>query len=224
MDEAHALIRRGGIVAQRKLDGERCIVTICNGSVSAVNRVGKELEIQGIPSVRSCVLDGELVAGVFTPFDILELDGKNIRNLQFCLRINILESLGFECVEIFRVDLLSGIEHARAEGWEGLVFKSLDGDYKEVGREYRPTTWKLKFKKTGSFIVSGQTGKDSVFISTFDGVERGKVTVRGASTLENGAVIEVEYLAVHKSGKLREPIYRGRRNDCPPNRCLVPKL
>ena len=216
--------RRGDVVAQRKLDGVRCLVEICGGTVTAQNRVGRGLEIQGLDATRDCILDGELVAGLFTAFDLLALDGRPIHGNPLSIRLQNLRDLAISPIVESGVGW-GFVERAEREGWEGVVLKDPAANYRIDGREYAPRSWKLKFKKTASFIVTGYNGynaNESVQIATVDGVERGSVAVRGAAALPTGSIIEVQFLAVHKSGKLREPVFKQVRSDCLKSACVIP--
>lgn len=229
IDEARAqqLICDPKYCLQIKLDGERRLVEIKGGIVRAWRRNGEEVEPPALPAIRDMVLDGEQVGDDFLAFDLLEIDGKNIRGLAMLERWEQLYSISAirENVCPIHKDQISKemvLANSSKSGMEGVVFKQMDAPYKAVGEEAFPRTFKVKFKKTASFIVSGTNGR-SVEIATYDGKDRGKVDLPAEDMVVIGSIIEVQYHSVHESCKLREPVFKAIRKDIPVSRCLIPE-
>ncbi len=91
-------------------------------------------------------------------FDVLHLDGHDLRALPLVARKQLLASLRF--VEPIRFlehatgDLAVHLAAACRQGWEGLIAKRADAPY----RPGRSPDWrKLKCQRTGRFVVGGWT-------------------------------------------------------------------
>jgi bifunctional non-homologous end joining protein LigD len=91
-------------------------------------------------------------------FDLLHLDGHDLRRLPLVARKRLLRALRF--VEPVRYtehrddDVAAHLAEACAQGWEGLLVKRADGPY----RAGRSSAWrKLKCQRTGRFVVGGWT-------------------------------------------------------------------
>jgi bifunctional non-homologous end joining protein LigD len=91
-------------------------------------------------------------------FDLLHLDGHDLRKLPVVARKRVLRALRF--VEPVRYtehrddDVAEHLAEACAQGWEGLIAKRADGPY----RSGRSSAWrKLKCQRTGRFVVGGWT-------------------------------------------------------------------
>ena len=226
-DDARAMLTDPDFTAQRKLDGKRCVLQIQGGRVQTLDRTGSECPEIGFPVSRNCVLDGELIGDEFTAFDLLSLDGQDWRTKPQEERFDMLLALGMvPIVEHADGDLGAFVERAKSEGWEGVVFKRKSADYRDVSREYVPRTFKLKFRKSASFIVNRINEKASIGIATVDGADRGNVAVTNRQTCPKiGDIVEVEYLyANRKSGKLTQPKLLAIRFDVPRERCTANQL
>lgn len=175
-----------GWVFERKLDGIRAIAYGADGDVRLYSRNKLPLEdsfpsavrsLEALPR-RSFVLDGEVVAMVAgrvggfealqqrtsrTPlryyvFDVLTLDGNDLRSLPLLERRRYLRSIRLTGA-LRRTSTRTGdAEQLRSqaceEGWEGLIAKRADAPY----RAGRSREWlKLKCILEQEFVVAGFT-------------------------------------------------------------------
>lgn len=91
-------------------------------------------------------------------FDLLHLDGHDLRKLPVVSRKRVLRALSFVApvryTEHRDDDVATHLAEACAQGWEGLIAKRADGPY----RSGRSPAWrKLKCQRTGRFVVGGWT-------------------------------------------------------------------
>ena len=109
--------------------------------------------------VRDVILDGEVTwdrAGTYYVFDIMWLDGQDLRSLPLHARRELLSRLPFEA-PLQRVPLLDDPapwERAYSEGWEGVIAKRRNSPY-----EHRrsPHWLKMKCEATQELVVGGFT-------------------------------------------------------------------
>lgn len=157
-------------VFERKYDGSRTLYV--NGKIISDKRDGfKERRYPQISQALNninAVLDGELWVksdkvielsktenwneAVFVIFDILELDGKDLRKLPFKERRQILEQQKFN-PPIFITEQYKNFDEAwklaEENNWEGLIAKDLTSPYLEKRSPY----W-LKIKRYNEAVVT----------------------------------------------------------------------
>lgn len=168
----------GDWVYERKLDGYR-IVAVCGAATVRLHgRSGRDVTSRfplgsGLPR-RDCVLDGEAVAfhdgresfaGVqrggathLVLFDVLRLDGRDVRDRPWHERRELLDDipLASPCARLpwTRGDGEAMLRRACGAGWEGLIAKDPDAPY--MGRRSR--AWrKLKCIQGQEFVIGGFT-------------------------------------------------------------------
>lgn len=191
-------------------------------------------------------------------FDLLRLDGEDLRSRPLRERRALLEGVGLDDVA-WQVpptydDGAMLLAAAEQQGLEGIVSKRLASPYR-TGQRSRD--WlKFPIRSTGSFVVGGfrhETGSDHrigavlvgqptgsglrfvgrvgsgiagkagrmlselleplvVESSPFD-AELPRLDQRGTVWLDPRVVVDVQYLALTRDGRLRQPAYRGVRDD-----------
>lgn len=216
--------------AQQKANGERRTVRIQGDEVRGINKLGLYVNIPetwaDMRAFGNCMMDGEQVGATFYAFDLLEVEGQNLRNQAFEKRFNRLADmvLGLENVvsstrllalattTLEKQKLLARLE---AENHEGAVFKLLSGHY-TPGRD--PNSLKYKFTESSTCCVIAQNQKRSVQIGLLDDAGRmvpvGNVTIPGDVPLPVAdALVEVQYLYFNPGGAFEQPVYLGVRND-----------
>lgn len=229
-------------VAEEKHDGERRFVIVDADGIRGGNRTGKTVALPDpiAAAARSlstaCVLDGEQVGDVFHAFDVLEIDGKSLRDLPLVNRRKALEDLldGMEGAPIRLVrqhrgqaDKQALIESVHGRGGEGIVFKNTSACY-VIGRPGSAGDWvKLKFWCTLSAIVGAVNAKRSVALELLDdrtstNIPVGNVTIPANAEIPNvGEVVEIRYLYAYDGGSLFQPTLLGKRSDISPEECLA---
>lgn len=221
------------------LDGEiLCLGADGNPDFSLIHRRDAQQTVSGARRFLASA------PAFFMPFDVLNVAGEDTRVLAYVRRREILiEQLGAERVSLATADGDALWNVVRERGLEGVMAKLGTTAYRP-GRQ--PSWVKLKATKRGSVLVGGYTaGKGSrgvvgaLDLFLWDPragalVDVGKVgsgmtradAVEVVRLLDAGAVvvIEVEYLDVSQSGKLRMPVFRGIRPSVDPATCQVGSL
>ena len=227
VDNPELYIQSDEFLAQEKFDGERRIVQSEDGEVTQYNRKGQVIPITESLSSSikyNCVLDGELVGNRYYIFDILQLDGKDIRTQSSIERLRTLNTLkfgeGFQVVHTAYTekDKRKLYDDLLKNNKEGIVFKRKAAPY-QAGRPASGGDFlKVKFTKTATFIVVNHTkDKRSVGLELIDGDKRvfmGKVTIAPNKEIPAvGSLVEVRYLYCFKDGAIYQPSYLGVRTD-----------
>jgi ATP-dependent DNA ligase len=232
--------------AQQKFDGKRIILTIDRSAVTAHNRKGLACEVSRpileqarlLQPLAPLTLDGEWLrqTNSLHVFDLLEIDGVNLRQFAFKTRQtqlaatltaaqlpNIL-SVRTEYQNEKKVALLQAISD---HNLEGIVLKAADSSYR-VGRQ--PDQFKYKFTAVSSFLITGLNQKQSVSLGAYDDrgnlVNCGDVKIRNRSfRVKEGMIIDVRYMHVFSSSHL---VYQPRmvaiRDDLHPEACTLSQL
>jgi bifunctional non-homologous end joining protein LigD len=169
---------------ERKLDGIRLLAFRRGGSVQLFSRNHLPQHNPAIVEavarlpVSDVILDGELMWGGGTRyhiFDVMWLDGRDLRGLPLVERRALLESLALSppLVAVPALDDLRPWERACSEGWEGVIAKRRDSPY-----EHRrsPHWLKMKCERSQDFVVGGFTdpqggrvGLGALLVGCFDG-------------------------------------------------------
>jgi bifunctional non-homologous end joining protein LigD len=172
-------------VFERKFDGIRLIAFKQGADVQLFsrNRLPQRIPsvaeaIEELP-VRDVILDGEVTWGsenvAYHVFDVMWLDGRDVRSLPLDERRALLSSLPLRS-PIRRVAEMNDAEpweRARAEGWEGVIAKRRDSKY-----EHRrsPHWLKMKCEARQDFVVGGFTdpqgsrvGLGALLVGHYDG-------------------------------------------------------
>jgi bifunctional non-homologous end joining protein LigD len=154
-----------GWVFERKFDGIRLLAYKNGNDVNLYsrNRLPQHNPplaeaIRKLP-VQDAILDGEITWGgrtAYHVFDVMWLDGRDVRGLPLDERRALLAALPF-APPLYRVALLDDPnpwERAREEGWEGVIAKRRDSFY-----EHRrsPHWLKMKCEATQELVVGGFT-------------------------------------------------------------------
>jgi bifunctional non-homologous end joining protein LigD len=245
--EVERLLRDDAFGMQEKKDGKHIMLHAADGVVRATNKKGS---VCGIPNsyvvavkdVELSLFDGEGIGDMFHAFDLLELEGEDLRGLGYEERYNRLRSLenrlgdGNNAVRI--VPLATGYKAKKAlydrmvaEKKEGVVFKRLDAPFKAGRPSSGGAMLKFKFYAEASVRVrTGRVGKRSVGLEILNGdsvwEDVGNVTIPPNKEIPNvGDVVEIKYLYVQGvGGHLYQPIYKEVRDDIDERECTVKQL
>jgi bifunctional non-homologous end joining protein LigD len=231
--------------AQQKFDGKRILLTVDRSSITAHNRSGLVCEIsrnildqaRQLQAIAPLILDGEWLnqTKAFHAFDLLEVDGTDIKPLFFSQRQDQLN-------RILAVANLPGINSVRTEyhqagkvqllqtihdhNLEGVVLKAKNSPYK-VGRQ--PDQFKFKFTAVSSFVITGRNQKESVSLGAFDEnnhlINCGDVKIRNRYFKVNeGMIIDVRYMHAFPSHLIYQPRMVAIRDDLQPEACTLSQL
>ena len=237
---------------QEKMDGKHVTVKWAAGGPTTTNKKGELIVsspsfINSItPQLRdkpSMLLDGEQIGDRFYTYDILELNGEDLRTKSYKDRFDLLMSLfptSHINMGIERVPLFMGTDKRLIFGMykdackEGVVFKRLAATF-TAGKGHADM-FKWKWYATCSCRVSNrETGKHSVGLELLDKsnpqfplgvwVDVGNCTIGQATALPPAhSVIEVKYLYAYRGGSLYQPSYAGPRDDVYEVDCLMTQL
>jgi bifunctional non-homologous end joining protein LigD len=244
--EVGALLRDDNYCAQEKFDGRHLLTRKQDEHIEGINKKGL---IVGLPQTVSNELrtmsgsfipDGESIGDDYHVFDLLELNGENLRPLAYRERFSQLADLlllsGSEYNHIRLVETAFKTrqktelwERLRRENREGIVFKRLDAPYTPGKPNRGGPQLKFKFVATLSAIVVKINIQRSVEVCLLRGrslVSCGNVTIPANHQVPPvGAVVEVRYLYAYRDSlALYQPVYLGLRDDVDPGECLVSQL
>jgi bifunctional non-homologous end joining protein LigD len=244
--EIKALLRDDDYCAQEKFDGRHLLTRKQDEHIEGINKKGL---IVGLPQTvanemrdisGSFILDGESIGDDYHVFDLLELNGENVRSFPYRERFSLLADLlllsrsEYKYVKLvettFKHWQKTGLwERLRQENREGIVFKRLDAPYVPGKPNRGGPQLKFKFVATLSAIVAKVNSQRSVELSLFKGrglVSCGNVTIPANHEIPPvGAIVEVRYLyAYPDSLSLYQPVYLGLRDDVDPGECLASQL
>lgn len=224
---------------QEKYDGERRLIRHNQEGTISINKKG--MEVPTLESVvapllalgKSFLVDGELIGDKYYIFDLLEFDGKSLRNESAKSRYEYLLSLGLKNViptYFTKEEKQKKFDELQALKKEGVVFKRILSLYVSGRPNSGGDQLKYKFYATDTFeVVNVTTGKRSVKIVSYmeDGskYDMGKVTIpENFDVPEIGSFIEVRYLYCFVGGKLFQTTYLGVRNDQDKSDCHMREI
>jgi bifunctional non-homologous end joining protein LigD len=246
--KAKSLIEDDNHIMQEKFDGERRLIEMkLDSTITGINRKG--LYVSSLPqgivndvktvNAESCVIDGEQVGDTLYVFDILELDGKDLKGKSTMMRLSILKDVFVHldwsgsvilCYTAYTTmekrALYSKIE---AENGEGVVFKNKHTPYLGGRPSSMGNYLKFKFYKECSVIVMSQNQQRSVAIGVYDEtgalVPVGNVTIPvNQEVYEVGTILEIRYLYAYLGGSLFQPVCKFSRDDIQKSDCVIGQL
>jgi len=216
-------------IAQEKIDGQRIMIEVDFGKVTAYNRKACPVEIPEAMKdelavlSKQIVLDGEKVGDMYYIFDMLEESFEDMTKWKYESRFSHLLEIMEDRI-LHHIDLVPTaisiqqkqklVEQLMEENKEGVVFK-LKTSVHTAGRG--PEHLKCKFWSSATCSVTEINYKRSVGVSVQSGDELvpvGNVTVPPNYDLPSiGDLVEVKYLYYYPGGSLYQPQYLGVRND-----------
>ena len=243
-NELQKLIQDDNWCTQVKLDGRRILIKKEAEVILGINKKGNTI---GIPlpvfdAVKlfdaDFVMDGEGIGDKFYVFDLLELDGVDLRPWAYRKRLTALMNVLFKVQQrtiklvdtAFRTEQKQTMLNELRKGKrEGIVFKLLQAPYSPGRPNSGGTQLKHKFVASLSAVVSKINQQRSVEIRLLNDEGwhvAGNVTIPANHPIPGvGDVVEVQYLyAFKQSGVLYQPVYLGKREDVSHEECLRSQL
>ena len=230
-------------VMQEKHDGRRLMLRKQTHIITGINKLGV---VTGFPAVvaeefqvatADFLMDGEIVGEEYHAFDLLELDGDDLRGRTYQERylhlMNLLASFNHRHINLVESAHLTEqkrelFNQLKAANREGVVFKRGDAIYTAGRPNSGGPQLKFKFQETASFIVTKVNGKRSVALMLFDGdkvIPVGNVTIPPNHEVPAiGAIVECRFLYAHRGGSIFQPVYLGVRDDICAQECTVDQL
>ena len=170
-------------IFERKIDGWRYLAFVAGGEARLLTRnkiphafpdVEAALVAQPIDDF---VLDGEMVGGTYSVFDVPRFDGHDVTRLPLYARKRLFRYFEWRqpltLVPLMTESGLAAYARACAEGWEGVMAKRIDSFYEHK----RSKQWlKMKCDAGQEFVVGGFTdpsgarvGFGALLIGYYDG-------------------------------------------------------
>ena len=222
---------------QEKKDGKHVMGDYRDAILTIYNKKGKPV---GYPSCyrdalfSPCVIDGEAIGDKLYVFDLLEIEGKDLRGLGYGDRYAQLALMSFgDALEL--VPLAIGYAAKKklydqlvAGKKEGVVFKKLDAVYTPGRPSSLGDMLKYKFVSTCSVrVTKGREGKRSIGMEILNGDKWefvGHCTIPPNKDIPLSGVAEIRYLYAYKGGSLYQPFYIGQRDDVDEPECVIKQL
>lgn len=242
-DEANKLASDDSFWMQEKFDGKRILVRKDANGVTGINRKGlvvalpEPIAAQLSEIKASFVIDGEACGYVYHAFDLLEMDGVDLRRLGYSERLSKLERLVPDKRPATQVSVAGTAKTYEQKAklfdflsrkHEGVVFKRHDAPYSPGRPASGGTQLKHKFYSTATCVVTKVNAKRSVALAVFD--EKKPVNVGNVTIPPNhpvpciGTLVEIRYLYSYPKGALYQPTYLGCRDDIELEACTIAQL
>ena len=228
---------------QEKKDGRRLLLRKEDGVITGINKLGLTV---GVPEtvVRTAqdlsgdyVMDGESIGDYLHAFDLLSLNGRDLRsesyNRRYTALLNLLagglpKHIKAVTCWVDPIDKASWLRDFKEEKAEGVVFKLLAAPYTAGRPNSGGPQLKHKFVATLSAVVAKVNAQRSVGLRLLN--HEGWQAIGNVSIPANhkvpkvGAVVEVRYLYGYRDGSLYQPVYLGERSDVRQEECVVSQL
>jgi bifunctional non-homologous end joining protein LigD len=228
---------------QEKKDGKHLLLRSEPGSVTGINKKGLVVAVpetiarSAVELPGYFVLDGEAIGDYLHAFDLLFLNGEDLRSQPYRQRyIALLNLLAGGLPKHIKVvslwtdsmDKASWLRTLKEQKAEGVVFKLLNAPYTAGRPNSGGSQLKHKFVATLSAVVAKVNQQRSVGLRLLDhqGWQPvGNVTIPPNQPVPNlGAVVEVRYLYAYPDGSLYQPVYLGERSDVDVTECVVSQM
>ena len=228
---------------QEKKDGRRLLLRKQDGVITGINKLGLTV---GVPEtvVRTAqdlsgdfVMDGESIGDYLHAFDLLFLNGRDLRgetyNRRYTALLNLLagglpKHIKAVTCWVDPMDKASWLRDFKEAKAEGVVFKLLTAPYTAGRPNSGGPQLKHKFVATLSAVVARVNAQRSVGLRLLnhEGWQAiGNVTIPANHKVPAvGAVVEVRYLYGYRDGSLYQPVYLGERSDVRQEECVVSQL
>ncbi len=228
---------------QEKKDGKRLLLRKEGGVIEGVNKKGL---IVGVPEsvVKTTqaihgefVMDGESIGDYLHAFDLLFLNGEDLRPKPYRQRYGALLTLlagglpkHIKVVSCWvdPIDKASWLLSLKEQKAEGVVFKLMNAPYTAGRPNSGGSQLKHKFVATLSAVVAKLNNQRSVGLRLLnhEGWQSvGNVTIPPNHQVPQiGAVVEVRFLYAFPDGSLFQPVYLGERSDVDVTECGVSQL
>jgi bifunctional non-homologous end joining protein LigD len=239
--DVERLLRDDDYCAQEKFNGRHVLIRRQESQIDGINKKGLPagLPVSVLEDIRNLpgafILDGECIGDYYQAFDLLVLNGEDLRPPPYRKRLaslmNLLASARHRFIKYTETALttkqkIALLKRLKTENREGIVFKRLDAPYSPDRPNRGGPQLKHKFYATVSCVVAKLNAQRSVEVRLLDkdGWQHcGNVTIPANHPVPLiGHVIEVRYLYAHpESNALYQPVYLGPRDDVDVSECVL---
>jgi len=228
---------------QEKKDGRRMLLRSEPGSVTGINKKGLIVAVPetiartAVELAGYFVMDGEAIGDYLHAFDLLSLNGEDLRPKPYRQRyvalLNLLAGGMPKHIKVVScwvdpIDKASWLRTFKEQKAEGVVFKLMDAPYTAGRPNSGGSQLKHKFVATLSAVVAKVNQQRSIGLRLLnhEGWQSvGNVTIPPNQPVPKvGAVVEVRFLYAYPDGSLFQPVYLGERNDVDVAECVVSQL
>lgn len=227
---------------QQKANGRRCALAIGPEGVQGINKRGyfvgiPETWVSQFQVFGRALFDGERVGETLFVFDLLELNGCDLRQLPFHRRyqmlVEVMNNAGDAISSMvllkaaFTSDEKKALLASMAEmGCEGLVYKRLDGTYQSVRSV---DSFKFPFFESATCLVLQQNDQRSVLMGLQNSagtiLEVGNVTIPANFPVpEVGDLGDVRYMYYNPGGAFEQAVYLGPNTEALPGEALLSQV
>jgi bifunctional non-homologous end joining protein LigD len=227
-------------VLQEKFDGRRLITQKIGNKVTAINKKGlsilmpQSIEDKLNTMKEDAVFDGEIIGENYYIYDIMEFDGKNLREEPVSKRLEKLYSLPIADI-VAKTSYTPEQKKAtfiklKETKKEGIVLKKRNSQYIPGKPASGGNQLKFRFFETSTFHVTKHSKKArSIEVSVYD--ENGKQYILGKVSVpvnwempEIGSFVEVKYAHCFVDGALYHSVYLGPRDDQDISNCTLSQI
>lgn len=243
-NDLHSIIMSHEFAAQEKANGERRSIEVRSGAVRGINKLGlyvnlPENLVQAFTGFEDALFDGEQVGTTYYAFDLLQYQGRDLRQLAFGERYEILANEVLRSmwtpkenpIELLNAAFTAADKHqmvrrVRENNGEGIVFKHVASPY-DAGRS--KAAFKYKFCESSTCLVIEVNQQRSVRLGLLNAasemVSVGNVTIpQNFAVPAAGDLVEVQYLYFNPQGAFEQPVFLGPRNDILPHEATLSQI
>lgn len=242
-DALDNLVHDDNIVAQQKFNGERRFIISFNSGLTAIGANRRGLEVPLEPDLAMsvvgtpCTIDGEIIGSRLYAFDLLELEGRDLKALPYRERKRLLDSIAPRLGDLITVakdaftpqekrELLAKVTELEQEG---VVYKRLDAPYGEPQIKFKlvddATVVVIRHKEDKRSVEMGVYDKDGPMGGKGRLIPVGFVTIPPNHEIPApNSLIDVEYLYAYEGGSLFQPVYQRQRTDLEPTAASLSQL
>jgi len=219
-----------GWIATEKVDGVRCVVTVCDGVATGVSRTGKRLFVESAGCV-DCIVHGEYKGDDLFLFDCTEFDGVDLRKHpygeRFALALRITEWSHVRRCDWFSDDAVALLSTVLACDGEGIVLADPNGVWSADLVRVKPTF-------TVDYVCTGyKVGKSGKIVALIGALYQGDELVDAGAVVGVppefwrdpakfiGQVFEAKGSKRWDSGALRGGAFVRWRDDKPASACKL---
>jgi bifunctional non-homologous end joining protein LigD len=243
-EQLMSILMNHAYAAQEKANGERRSIEVRAGVVRGINKLGlyvnlPENLVQAFTGFGNAFFDGEQVGTTFYVFDLLQYQGRDLRQIAFGDRYEILANEVLNNMwrpADYPIKLLDAafthgdkqklLQRVRDRNGEGLVFKAVTSPY-DSGRS--KAALKYKFNESSTCVVIEVNQQRSVGLGLRNAagtmIPVGNVTIpQNFAVPSAGDLVEVQYLYFNPEGAFEQPVYLGPRNDIQPHEATLSQI